>query len=398
MPGFRVVKFTGNSDFYRMKRLFLDFASTTPLHPEVEAVMLDTFRNYPGNPSSIHEDGRRARFLIEESREKIASLLHKEPSEIIFTSSATESINTVLKSWFMRNLPGTSRFLTSPAEHHATLHTLKYLKEKGASVQVIQPDSDGIVSVFPVDSDTLVSLMAVNNELGSLLPSETVSTAQKAGALVHIDAVQALGKIRLDPFLSADFLSFSGHKFYGPRGTGLLVAKNGSELDPLLHGGAQERNRRSGTEATALIAGLTRALELALNNQESAYSEVYGLNRYLRQTLTAQWPAVTFNSPETGSPFILNFTLSTDPEEEIDSEALIMGLDAKGISVSSGSACSSGSWEPSHVLTAIGKTSYEAQTTLRVSFGPGLSREDLDRFTDTLVSLLIRMKASKNLI
>lgn len=381
-----------------MNRLFLDFASTTPVHPEVISVIESALKNLPGNPSSIHDDGRKARFAVEDARERVASLLGKQPSEIVFTASATESINTVLKSWFFHHLPAKSTYYSSPAEHHATLLTLEYLESKGAEFHQIQPDRSGIVHPFLPEKGSLVSLMAVNNELGSILPSETIQSVLDSGASLHIDAVQALGKIDLSTFMDADYLSFSGHKFYGPRGVGLLVVKSGSDLEPLLHGGAQERNRRSGTEPTALILGFAKALELAMKSQEATFSQASKFNNYLRNNLKSIVPEVQFNSPDDGSPFILNFTLSSDPKEQIDSEAVIMGLDAKGISVSSGSACSSGSWEPSHVLKAIGKSDYEAQTTLRVSFGHGITETDLDRFTETLDGILKKMKLALTLL
>lgn len=381
-----------------MKRLFLDFASTTPVHPEVISVIETALKDLPGNPSSIHDDGRKARFAIEDARERVAGLLCKQPSEIVFTASATESINTVLKSWFFDHLPAKSIFYTSPAEHHATLLTLEFLEKKGSGLNLIFPDSQGKIHPFQPAEGSLVTLMAVNNELGAVLPSETIHSILNTGASLHIDAVQALGKIDLYPFSEADYLSFSGHKFYGPRGVGMLVVKSGSDLEPLLHGGAQERNRRSGTEPTALILGFVKALELALANQPEAYRRAAELNSYLRKGLNSIVPDVQFNSPEDGSPFILNFTLSTDPREQIDSEAVIMGLDAKGISVSSGSACSSGSWEPSHVLKAIGKSDYEAQTTLRVSFGQGIIETDLDRFIETLDGILKKMKLALTLL
>ena len=380
-----------------MNRIYLDHAATTPVHPKVQEVINQTINSFPGNPSSIHDDGRKVKFLIEESREKIAALLGREPAEIVFTSSATESINSVLKSFFFKQLPQSATFRSSTVEHHATLHTLNYLQKKGSQVVYEPVNRFGEVSEISQVKSELNSFMIVNNEMGSILPESVFQELSNRNEILHLDGVQALGKIELLGFERADFISFSGHKINGPKGAGILIVKSGIEFEPLFHGGSQERNRRAGTESVYQIAGLAEAVEIALLNRKNGFDHVFELNQVVRSALLGLSHNITINSPENGSPFILNFTVSSDEEEKIDGEALIMALDAKGISVSNGSACASGSFEPSHVLKEIGLTDYESQATLRISFSELTTREEIEIFVDVLDRSIKRMK-SVNLI
>lgn len=380
-------------------RLFLDFASTTPIHPLVLETMNEVLNDSPGNPSSVHNEGRKAKFIIEETREKVAQLLSLEPAEIIFTSGATESINTVLKSFFFQKFPEKANFFSSEVEHHATLHSLVFLKSKGANITYLPVDNLGDLLPFPhIHPNVFYSLLAVNNELGTILSPQIISDVKKANSYIHIDGVQALGKIDIQPYLNANYLSFSGHKIQGPRGIGLLVVRGGSELVPLLHGGSHERNRRAGTEDTAKIAGFGKALSIALESQPKNNAHVKMINHYLRGKISQLTHTIKINSPETGSPYILNFTYSQDKSENIDGEAMILALDGNGISISNGSACASGSFEPSHVLSAIGKTEYQAKSTLRVSFSAETTIEDIDRFIHVFERILNRMKLAHKII
>ncbi len=378
-----------------MNRIYLDHAATTPIHPLVIETMTNAMKSFPGNPSSIHDDGRKAKFVIEESREKVASLLGKEPSEIIFTSSATESINTVIKGLLLSKYPEKVSYRSSKVEHHATLHSLQYATTKNAEIEWIKVNKFGDVSEGGNNHVDLNSFMIVNNELGSVLLTEMVQSIKLNRQLLHLDGVQALGKIALNPYLEADFISFSGHKIRGPKGVGVLVVSSGAVLEPLLHGGSHERNRRAGTESVYQISGFAKALEISLQNRISAFENAQKLNIYLRNELQKLNHFIEFNSPENGSPFILNFTFSKDEKEEIDGEALLMALDSKGISVSNGSACSSGSFEASHVLSEIGRTDYEAQATIRVSFGGETTMEEVTYFVETFDKVLKRMKEVK---
>lgn len=373
----------------RSGRLFLDHASTTWLDEDVREEMDRVTRTFGGNPSSIHEEGRRARFLIEESRETVASLLGFQPSEIVFTGSATESINTVLQGYYWLTTP-LATFYSTLAEHHATIETIEFLGEYGATFHWLPVDKWGTPAIDRVTGPSLVSLMAVNNELGTILPADFIPELKKRQVKIHIDGVQGLGKMDMSPYLMADFLSFSGHKIKGPRGVGLLVIRQGNEIKPLLHGGSQERNRRSGTEATALITGFTLALKKALLHQKSATESIVSLNHYLRKQLADRLPFIRVNSPVNASPWILNLTLFLPDGRLADGEAVIMGLDSAGISVSNGSACSSGSFEPSHVLFAIGQPTEEARSGLRISFGYGQTLSDADRFVNELYTVLSR--------
>lgn len=376
-----------------MNRIYLDHAATTPIHPKVQEVINRTIHNFPGNPSSIHDDGRKVKFLIEESREKIAALLGREPAEIVFTSSATESINTALKGYFFSQLPKTVTYRSSKVEHHATLHTLNYLQEKGSQI-VFEPVSQfGEISKISEASVGLNSFMIVNNEIGTILPQGIFAQLLDRHELIHLDGVQALGKIDLLGFETADFISFSGHKINGPKGIGILVIKSGTELEPLFHGGSQERNRRAGTESVYQIAGLAEAIKISLENQKNTFEHVSGLNRLVRSALLGLPHNINFNSPENGSPFILNFTVSSHDADKIDGEALIMALDSKGFSVSNGSACASGSFEPSHVLMEIGLTDYQAQAALRISFAESNTAEEIESFVDVLDKSIKRMKS-----
>jgi len=378
-----------------MNRIYLDHAATTPMHPLVIETMTNAMKSFPGNPSSIHDDGRNAKFAIEESREKVASLLGKEPSEIIFTSSATESINTVIKGFHFSKYPDKVLYRSSKVEHHATLHSLQYSEKKNAKIDWVKVNQFGEISDIENTFVDLNSFMIVNNELGTILNPEIAEKVKLNKQLLHLDGVQALGKIALKPYLEADFISFSGHKIRGPKGVGVLVVSSGAELEPLLHGGSHERNRRAGTESVFQISGFAKALEISLENRESAFQNAQKLNLFLRNELQKLSHFIEFNSPENGSPFILNFTFSKDEKEDIDGEALLMALDSKGISVSNGSACSSGSFEASHVLSEIGKTDYEAQATIRVSFSGETTLKEVTFFVETFDKVLKRMKEVK---
>lgn len=376
-----------------MNRIYLDHAATTPVHPKVTEAIVHVLNDCYGNPSSIHHDGRKAKVIIEEAREKIAHLLGREPAEVVFTSSATESINTVLKGLFFKNYPNQSVFRSTSVEHHATLHTLQYLENKNCDVVYEPVNTFGELANISNNNVDLNSFMLVNNETGAVLSKDIFEKLLGRKEKIHIDAVQALGKVPFNEFHQADYLSFSGHKIGAPKGVGFLLVKSGSDFEEFFHGGAQERNRRAGTEAVHHIAGLASAIEIILSEQAQHLSHVEQINRFVRNGLLGLGHDIVINSPNHGSPYILNFTFSQDEDEKIDGEAVLMALDGRGISVSNGSACSSGSFEPSHVLKAIGKSDYEAQATLRLSFSSSTTIKEVEIFLDEFDLVLKRMKS-----
>ena len=370
-----------------MKKVYLDNAATTAIHPEVISVMMNVLQNDFGNPSSTHSFGRSAKTLLESSRKSIAKLLNAQASEIIFTSSATEATNWILYS-AVKDL-GVKRIITSKIEHHATLHSVEHLaKEFGIQVDYVailpsgQLDYNDLATKLSANVYTLVSLMHVNNEIGTVLDVKHVSDLCKyAKALFHCDTVQSVGKTNLDvQELGIDFLVASAHKFHGPKGIGFAYIKKNSMLQPIIFGGEQEKGMRAGTEAVHQAVGMAKALELAYANLENDINYISDLKNYCFSELKKVFPELKING-ENAFYNLLNVQL---PLSEEKTSMLLFMLDMKGIAVSRGSACQSGSVKPSHVLAAFLSEEEAKKPSLRISFSHFNTKEDIDLLVEAL--------------
>ncbi len=374
-----------------MNRIYLDNASTTRMAPEVLEEMMPFFREVWGNPSSVHGPGREARRAVEAARKKTAALLGADPRELYFTSGGSESDNWALKGTAFALRKKGNHIITTRVEHHAVLHTCQYLERQGFEVTYLETDREGRVN--PEDAEramgdrtVLVSVMAANNEIGTLEPiAEIGESCRKRGILFHTDAVQAAGHIPLDvKRMNIDLLSLSAHKFHGPRGIGVLYVREGCHPDALIHGGAQERGRRAGTENTAAIVGLGKAAELALAGMEERNARIRRLRDRLAEDVLREIPGSHMEGPERDRlPNNCHFTF-----DGVDGEALLLRMDLAGIACSGGSACTAGSREPSHVLRAIGKTEEEARSGLRLTLSGENTEEEILRTVKTLKEIV----------
>ncbi len=373
-----------------MRRVYLDHSATTPVDPLVVEAMMPYFNEIFGNPSSVHQFGREAKVAIEEAREKIANFINAEPSEIIFTSGGTESDNFAIFGIAYSGIKkGKNHIITTQIEHHAVLDTCIYLQKNGFDVTFLRVDSDGVVdpddlrrSITP--KTCLISVMHVNNEIGTIQPIEEIGRiAREYEIPFHTDAVQSFGKIDVDvKKLNVDLLSASAHKIYGPKGIGFLYVRKGIEIEKFHHGGSQEAGRRAGTESVPLIAGFGKAVEICSERMSSDYEHAKRLRDYMLDKIESIFGELKefliLNSPITKAiPYILNFSVDS-VKIEIDADALIYGLDLRGVAVSNGSACTSGSLKPSHVIMALGRDERTALASVRFSFGRGNSVEDID--------------------
>jgi len=364
-----------------MKRVYLDHAATTPVDKRVVAAMLPYFGEKFGNASSIHSFGRETRKAVEESREIIAGFIGASANEVFFTSGGTEADNLAIKGAVFAGKSKGERVITSAVEHHAVLNTCKWLGKNGWEVIYLPVDEFGIISVEKlkeaIDGNTvLISVMAANNETGSLQPiSEIGKIARDKGVLFHTDAVQAVGKIPVDvKKLNVDLLSVSAHKIYGPKGIGTLYIRKGTKIEKLLHGGHHERNRRAGTENVPAIVGFAKAVEIAKSGMEEENKKLLKLRDKLEKTILSVIENVRVNGhPEKRLPNTSNISF-----EFVEGESIILSLDMKGVAVASGSACTSGSLEPSHVLSAMGVPPEIAQGSIRFSMGKDNTEEDVD--------------------
>jgi len=365
-------------------RIYLDNASTTPMLPEVIDYMTEVMHNDFGNPSSIHQHGRKAKSIIENARKTVAKVINASLGEVFFTSSATEANNMILKN-AVQDL-GVQRIISSPTEHHCILHTLDYLTHHHkCEVIYLRVDAYGIIDYQQLEDllsgtslKTLVSIMHGNNEIGTM--SDTIKIGQlchKYGALYHCDAVQTIGKYHIDVQASyISFLSGSAHKFHGPKGVGFVFISNENIITPYIHGGAQERNMRAGTENVAGIAGLAKALEIICESTDSNKKKILSLRTLFKDKLLTEFQDITFNGSQEGDFLAHVLSVSFPPGPKAD--MLVMNLDIAGISASSGSACSAGIEEDSHVLVAIGHPS--ERKTIRFSFSP-FNKEDEIHYT-----------------
>ena len=369
-----------------MDRIYLDNAATTAVSQPVMEAMLPYYMQVYGNPSSIHSTGRDAKKAVERARRQVAAALGCSAQEIYFTAGGSESDNWALKGAAFAHQEKGKHIITTQIEHHAILHTLKKLEKEGFEVQgwqvtYLPVDADGFVTAQQVENalrpDTvLVSVMAANNEIGTLEPvAEIGALCHERGVLFHTDAVQAVGAIPLDvEALHADMLSLSAHKFHGPKGIGALYIRKGVKIDPLIHGGAQERGHRAGTENLPGIVGLGKAIELAEEGLAENAARMTVLRNRLISGLTAAIPNMRINGTmDKRLPNNVNVSFAG-----IEGEAVLLRLDLEGIAASSGSACTAGSLDPSHVLTAIGLTRDEAKGSLRLTLGTDTTQADID--------------------
>ena len=361
--------------------IYMDNAATTAVKPEVLEAMMPYFTDIAGNPSSIHRAGRDARRAVEHAREQVATALGCEKSEVYFTAGGSESDNWAIKGAAIALQKKGRHIITSSIEHHAVLHTCEFLEKNGFEVTYLPVDSEGFVRVEDVKNaireDTiLISIMMANNEIGTIEPiAEIARVAHEHGVLMHTDAVQAVGAIPVNVReLDVDMLSLSGHKFYVPKGIGALYIRKGVKIENLIHGGAQERSKRAGTENLASVVGLGKAIELATANLPGHMQRLSAMRDRLIDGVLSTIPYCRLNGPrENRLPGNVNISV-----EYIEGEALLLRLDLAGIAGSSGSACTSGSLDPSHVLLAIGLKHEVAHGSLRLSLGDFNKESDVD--------------------
>ncbi len=377
-------------------RVYFDYNATTPLAPEVTDAVMRAMRDVFGNASSVHHFGQQAKATMDEARSAVASLLNADPSEIVFTSGGTESDNFAIRGAAEALEPtGRRHLIASAIEHEAVLNTFRALARRGWRTTLLPVDQSGIVSPDrlreAISSDTaLVSVMHANNEIGTIQPVAALAAiAHEHGALLHTDAVQSAGKIPVDVrALGVDLLSLSAHKFNGPKGAGLLWIKRGTRMQPTVTGGKHERNRRAGTENVAAIAGLGVAAKLAAGKMTAEAVRVSALRDRLETGILRDVPGTAVNGAR--DPRVPNTTNIS--VERVEAESLLIALDLEGIAVSTGSACSSGTLEPSHVLKAMGLPSHRTQNSLRFSLGMLSTPEEVERVIDVLPRLVEKLR------
>jgi cysteine desulfurase len=373
------------------RRVYLDHAASTPLHPAVfEEMMPYLAGHFFGNPSSVHHHGRQLRSAVEKARRTVAELLNCAPGELIFLSGGTEADNFVLKCSVLHG--GIRRIITSPLEHHAVLHAAEALhKTHGIELCLLTPDTQGRLSLAELQAllaekagmPTLVALMHGNNELGNINPvAEIAALCKEYGATFHCDTVQSVGLQRLDlETFGPDYIVGAAHKFNGPQGIGFLYSKTGKALQPLICGGGQERNQRAGTENVAGIVGLAAALKHTYDHLEQKLAHLAHLKQYMWERLQRSFPGVAQNGdPDNAFPSVLNVSLPLADDEGM----LILNLDIHGISASGGSACSSGAVKGSHVLAALGLPPQRALNSVRFSFGETNTVDEVDYVLEKL--------------
>ncbi|MBI5970010.1 MAG: cysteine desulfurase NifS [Deltaproteobacteria bacterium] len=379
-----------------MKKIYFDHNATTPVDPEVLDAMLPFLKEEFGNPSSIHWAGRNSRKAIEEGRDKVCRLLNCANLELIFTSSGTEGDNHAIKGVAYAKKEKGNHIITTKVEHPAVLNTCKHLAKDGFETTYLDVDSDGMIDLEVLKAaitpkTILISIMYANNETGVILPIKEIGDIAKARDVTfHTDAVQAAGKIPLDAQkLNVDLLTISGHKLYGPKGTGALFAKRGVRLVPLIHGGHHDRNRRGGTENVAGIAGLGKAAEIAMRDMEKESAQLSTLRNRIEKGLAEKIPHIKVNGhADKRLPNTANISF-----EFVEGESLLLNLDMKGIAASSGSACTSGSLEPSHVLLAMGLTHEMSHGSVRFSLGKSNTAGDVEYLIEIMPAIVERMRS-----
>jgi len=384
-----------------MKRVYLDYAATTPVHPDVLAAMQPYFTEIFGNPSSIYSYGQEAKESLEKSRKVVADFLGARPDEIVFTSGGTESDNFALEGVAFANEDKRNHIITSAIEHHAILEACHFLEKRGFEVTYLPVDQNGIVSPDDVkkaitSKTILVSIMHANNEIGTIQPlSEISRITRNAGVYLHTDAVQTFGHLPVNvDDLGVDLLSLSAHKLYGPKGVGALYIRRGTRIVPFLHGGSQERNRRASTENVPGIVGLAKACEIAKREMKEEALRLEKLRDHLINGILER----IGNSRLNGHPVMRlpnNASLSFD---FVEGEAMCLNLDLEGICCSTGSACSSTNAEPSHVLLAIGLPPQQAYGSLRFTLGKWTTEEDIEKVLKVLPIVVEKLRAISPLV
>ena len=378
-----------------MENVYFDNAATTRLDDEVLETMMPYLKEHYGNASSIYKLGRESKKAVEESREKIANILNCKPNEIYFTAGGSESDNTAIKGIARANRKKGNHIITSKIEHPAILETCKGLEKEGFEVSYISVDENGIVDLEELKREIrpttiLITIMFANNEIGTIEPVKEIGQiAHEHNIYFHTDAVQAVGSVKIDvQELNIDSLSLSGHKFYGPKGIGALYVRTGVQFEKYISGGHQERNKRAGTENVPGIVGLGKAIELAYSNLEEHNKKIKELRDYYVEEVSKKIPYIKINGDmEKRLPGNSNISFRF-----IEGEGLLLNLDLKGICASSGSACTSGSLDPSHVLLAIGLPHEIAHGSLRISIGKYNTKEEVDYLIDNLVEIVNRLR------
>jgi cysteine desulfurase len=380
-----------------MRRIYLDNNATTQVAPEVVQAILPCYQESYGNASSVHWWGQEAKGLLDKARQQVAIFLGAEPNEIVFTSGGTESDNLAIRG-ILDSLPGDNKHvITSQIEHHAVLHMCQVLQKQGVRVTYVPVDSKGLIDPIDVEraitSETvLISIMHSNNEIGSIQAIQEIGRiAEGRDIYFHTDAVQAAGKVSIDvKELGIDLLSIAGHKFHAPKGIGALYVRKGTRIRPLFYGGSHERNRRAGTESVPQIVGLGKAAELAAMGMKDVTGRVQGLRDHFEAEVLRNVSDTHIN----GSRNRRTSNTSNLRFEQVESEGLVINLDLAGVACSTGSACTSGSIEPSHVLTALGLSPDEAFNSIRFSLSRYTTREEIDEVLNILPGVVQRLRQS----
>lgn len=378
-----------------MKRVYLDHSATTPVRREVAEQVVQFMIMKYGNPSSVHSFGREAKMALDQAREQVAWAINAAPQSIVFTSGGTEADNLAVTGVAQAYQDKGRHIITSSIEHHAVLDSCQRLEKEGFQVTYLPVDNKGFVSLEDVknainDGTILISIMHANNEMGTIQPIEEIgSLARERGIIFHSDCVQSLGKIPVDvEALKVDIISGSGHKIYAPKGTGFIYIRPGTRIKPLVYGGGQERNYRPGTENLPGIVGLGLALELAVKDIPKETPRISKLRDMLIEGLQKQITDIKLNGDLTNRvPNNVNISI-----QGVEGESLLLALDMKGIGASSGSACSAGSINPSHVLLAMGLPPEHAQTSIRMTLGRDNTPEDIEYVLDTLPSIVEKLR------
>lgn len=378
-----------------MKNVYMDYAATTYVKPEVLDEMMPFFTEKYGNPSSFYGISRETKMAIDKARNRVSKALNCDVSEVYFTGGGSEADNWAIKGVASAHRKKGNHIITTKVEHHAVLHTCEYLEKQGFEVTYLNVDKEGFINLEELknaitDKTILVSIMFANNEIGTIQPVKEIGAiCRERKVLFHTDAVQAVGNIAIDvKEMNIDLLSLAGHKIYGPKGTGALYIRKGVRIDNLIHGGGQERARRAGTENTASIVGLGKAIELTTENLEEHNKKMTFLRDKLIDGLL-KVPHTRLNGPrgDMRLPGNANITF-----EFIEGESILLSLDFEGICASSGSACTSGSLDPSHVLLAIGLPHELAHGSLRLTLGDGSTEEDVDYVLEVVPPIIKRLR------
>ena len=378
-----------------MKNVYMDYSATTYVKPEVLEEMMPYFTEKFGNPSSFYGISRETKRAIDTAREKVAKGLNCLPDEVYFTGGGSEADNWAIKGIASAHKNKGNHIITTKIEHHAVLHTCQYLEKNGFEVTYLDVDSEGFINLDDLknaitDKTILVSIMFANNEIGTIQPVKEIGEiCKEKKVFFHTDAVQAVGNVPIDvKEMNIDMLSLAGHKIYGPKGIGVLYIKKGIKIDNLIHGGAQEKNRRAGTENIAGIVGLGKAMELATCNIEEHMEKMTALrDRLIDGLLKIQYTNLNGPRGEKRLPGNVNVRFRF-----IEGESILLSLDFKGVCASSGSACTSGSLDPSHVLLAIGLPHELAHGSLRLTLGAGSTEEDVDYVLEVTPPIIERLR------